>query len=249
MEFASLEDAFPNSGEMKRKKSKSKEGFTSDAMPPTDADRPAVVRLPDVSAMNPTSVGEVPDDLLDESEKFQKRITVNNSLPKPKPLNSFSSDAMPSYFGAEPFTNPSEDLMAPFTNIMDKASGYMLETDFAKSFNETGFGKSAGVTLPVPELRHRWKQLSADRVESSQVEPNRSRGDGTRSNGTYGNESSTDMNKLKAKIDELMARLDDLENRAAGANPQLEMMTFIMTGLFLMFIVDLVVRKSSRNTY
>jgi hypothetical protein len=42
-----------------------------------------------------------------------------------------------------------------------------------------------------------------------------------------------------------MARLDDLENRAAGANPQLEVMSFIMTGLFLMFVVDLAVRKST----
>jgi preprotein translocase subunit SecG len=50
---------------------------------------------------------------------------------------------------------------------------------------------------------------------------------------------------MKAKIDALMSRLDDLEHRAAGANPQLEVMTFIMTGLFLMFIVDLAVRKSN----
>jgi hypothetical protein len=236
MEFASLEDAFPNSGEMKRKKTKSKEGFVSDAMPPTDADRPATVRLPDVAAMNR---GEAPDEALSESEKFQKRPTVNNALPTPKPLNTFSTATMPSYFGAEPFTNPSEDFMAPFTNVLNQASGYMLESDFAKSFDEKGFGKSAGVTLPVPELRHRWKQMSADRVESGQVELARERSDGTRGG------ESTDLRNLKAKIDELMARLDDLENRAAGANPQLEMMTFIMTGLFLMFIVDLAVRKSS----
>jgi prefoldin subunit 5 len=54
-----------------------------------------------------------------------------------------------------------------------------------------------------------------------------------------------DLQNLRTKIDELMARIDDLENRAAGANPQLEVLTFVMTGLFLMFIVDLAVRKSS----
>jgi hypothetical protein len=53
-----------------------------------------------------------------------------------------------------------------------------------------------------------------------------------------------DIEAMRSKIDKLMARLDDLENRAAGANPQLEMMSFIMTGIFLMFVVDLAVRKS-----
>jgi hypothetical protein len=50
---------------------------------------------------------------------------------------------------------------------------------------------------------------------------------------------------MKGRIDTLIARLDDLEDRAAGANPQLEMLSFIMTGLFLMFTLDLAVRKSS----
>jgi hypothetical protein len=50
---------------------------------------------------------------------------------------------------------------------------------------------------------------------------------------------------MRSKIDVLMARLDDLENRAEGASPQLEMLSFIMTGLFLMFALDLTVRKVS----
>ena len=53
-----------------------------------------------------------------------------------------------------------------------------------------------------------------------------------------------DMASMKLKLDALMARLDDLENRAAGANPQMEMLSFIMTGLFLMFVLDVTVRKS-----
>jgi hypothetical protein len=56
---------------------------------------------------------------------------------------------------------------------------------------------------------------------------------------------TAEFDSMRSKIDQLMARLDDLENRAAGANPQLEVMSFIMTGLFLMFVVDLAVRKST----
>jgi hypothetical protein len=43
-----------------------------------------------------------------------------------------------------------------------------------------------------------------------------------------------------------MARLDDLENRSESVNPQLEMLSFIMTGLFLMFALDLTVKKLAR---
>jgi hypothetical protein len=52
------------------------------------------------------------------------------------------------------------------------------------------------------------------------------------------------MKYMKSKIDALIARLDDIESRASGANPQLELLSFIMTGLFVIFMVDLAVRKS-----
>ena len=239
MEFASLEDAFP--GEMKLKTNKrSKEGFQS-GLPPTDADRPAVVRMNDIPAMNqPQPNGQdALDDLLDESSKFLKKPTVNNSLPKPRSLNSLEKDTMPSYFGAEPFTNPNDESHAPFTNVKTK-NGYMLESDFTKSFDGSGYQKATGSELPVPELRHRWKLMSADRVESSQIDPNKKN-----SGGQFAGMGTAEFDAMRSKIDQLMARLDDLENRAAGANPQLEVMSFIMTGLFLMFVVDLAVRKST----
>ena len=242
MEFASLEDAFPNSGPMKKKAGKMSkaEGFQAGEYPPTDADRPAVKRMSDVPAMNQD---EALDTLLDESSKFLKKPTVMNSLPKPATLTSFNplkNGNTPSYFGAEPFTNPSEDTLSPFVRNATNPNAYMLENDFAKSFEEKGFQKAAGTELPVPELRHRWKLMSKDRVDSSQIDERT--GQKTRQ---FSGMEVGDLHGLKAKIDELMARIDDLENRAAGANPQLEVMTFIMTGLFLMFMVDLAVRKST----
>ena len=116
----------------------------------------------------------------------------------------------------------------------------MLESDFTKSFDGSGYQKATGSELPVPELRHRWKLMSADRVESSAVAPNPNK-----SGGQFAGMGTAEFDSMRSKIDQLMARLDDLENRAAGANPQLEVMSFIMTGLFLMFIIDLAVRKST----
>jgi len=240
MEFASLEDAFPSSEDFNKKKTprKSKsEGFQNGELPPTDADRPAVKRMEGIESMS-RSPREAVDELMDESTKFLRKPTVNNSLPKVKSVNSFEKADLPSYFGAEPFTNPSEDSHAPFINSSINRNAFMLDSDFTKSFDETGLGKASGVELPVPELRHRWKRMSADRVESSEVAPK------PQSSQLLGMDTS-DFNAMKAKIDALMSRLDDLEHRAAGANPQFEVMTFIMTGLFLMFVVDLAVRKSN----
>ena len=241
MEFASLEDAFPNSGPMRKKtlRKPKDEGFQAGDYPPTDADRPAVKRMSDIPAMGSGDPNDPTSTFLDESTKFLKKPSVLNSLPKPSTLTSFNPlkiGSSSSYFGAEPFTNPSEDTLSPFVRNTNNPNGYMLENDFAKSFNEKGLERAAGTELPVPELRHRWKLMSKDGVESSQIDER---------NGQKSPQfNSNDLHGLKAKIDELMARIDDLENRASGANPQLEVMTFIMTGLFLMFVVDLAVRKS-----
>ena len=242
MEFASLQDAFPHSplgsddANKKKKSKRSKEGFQAYEMPPTDAVRPALKRLDEVPPLQGPS--GVADTYLDESTKFQSKPRVNDSLPSPRSTIKLESEQMPSFFGAEPFTNPSEDVMAPFNSRLDQPNGYMLESDFTKAFDQPGFGRSSGSPLPTPELRHRWKPLSADRVDTAFTS-------GQKSSQFAGLETG-EFAAMKGRIDTLIARLDDLEDRAAGANPQLEMLSFIMTGLFLMFALDLTVKKLSR---
>jgi len=123
--------------------------------------------------------------------------------------------------------------MAVFNNHVDHPNGYMLDADFTKSFDEPGFGKSTGTPVPTPELRQRWKPLSVDRIDTSFTDKE----------SHFQGLSTEDVQSMRNKIDMLMSRLEDLENRAEGANPQLEMLSFIMTGLFLMFVLDLTVRK------
>jgi len=228
MEFASIEDAFPQieQSKEKRRSRKQKEGFQAYELPPTDADRPAVKRMLEIPPIN-TSPAEA-DEYLDESSKFLKKTTVNNSLPPPTSVNSLDKGSVPSFFGAEPFSNPSEDTVALFNS----QNGYMLDADFTKTFEEKGFGKSAGSLAPTPELRHRWKSLSSERSSEH--------------SDSFDGMSVDDIQTMRSKIDDLIARLDDMESRAEGANPQLEMLSFIMTGLFLMFVLDLTVKKLAR---
>ena len=242
MEFASLQDAFPqigNADEKKKKTRKSVDGFQAYELPPTDADRPAVKRLEELSPLGSGQAQEIPDEYLDASTSFQKKMTVNNSLPPPRSTIKINTEPTPSFFGAEAFTNPNDDVMAPFNMQVDNPNGYMLDADFTKSFDQKGADKAAGGSLPVPELRQRWKPLSSDRVSSSFVDTSYRKSDEI-----HGFDMG-DMASMRAKIDSLMARLDDIEHRAEGANPQLEMLSFIMTGLFLMFILDISVRKTT----
>jgi hypothetical protein len=230
MEFASLEDAFPQSVNSESKKKKIKR--LKDVFQP-DPDRPAVKRMSEVRP-----IGSDPlDEYLDESDKFQNKPTVNNSLPAPRSVNRIEKAVAPKFFGAEPFVNPSDDMRAPFNTITDNANGYMLEADFTKSFDQPGLERSAGSPLPVPELRHRWKPLSSNNVDTAFVN--------TPKSSQFVGLDTADIAAMKGKIDTLIARLDDIENRASGANPQLEMLSFIMTGLFVMFVLDVAVRKSS----
>ncbi len=203
----------------------------------TDPDRPAAKRMMEVPPMQPTTNG-IPNTLLDESTKYQARPTVMNSLPKARELTKLESSSLPSYFGAEPFVNPSEETKAVYTNV-DTPNAYMLEADFTQSFNQSGAARPTGATLPIPELRHRWKSMTSGNIESAFYDPQ------TTKSSQFSGLDTSDMSALKKRLDELMARLDDLEYRAAGSNPQMEMMSFIMVGLFLMFGLDIAVRKSN----
>lgn len=233
MEFASLQDAFPQADiSREKRRSRKKEGFQAYELPPTDPDRPAVKRMSEVPPVN----NDVQNTYLDASTVQQNKPSVNNALPKPRSTIKLEEGSeTPSFFGAEPFSNPGEDTMAVFNHSVDLPNGYMLDADFTKSFDEPGFGKSTGAPVPTPELRQRWKPLSVDRIDTAFT----SEGKSSQFHGL----SSDDFHTMRSKIDALMARIDDLESRSESTNPQLEMLSFIMTGLFMMFVLDLSVRK------
>jgi len=55
--------------------------------------------------------------------------------------------------------------------------------------------------------------------------------------------SPEDGRDVIKKLDKIFARLDDLENRKSE-NANTEVVLFVMSGLFILFTMDLLVRKA-----
>jgi hypothetical protein len=61
------------------------------------------------------------------------------------------------------------------------------------------------------------------------------------------NSTVVESKSLHSKLDKIFARLDELEATRTGdsANAQTEVLLFIMSGIFVLFLTDLAVRKGA----
>ena len=167
--------------------------------------------------------------------------------PGPSLQNSVTTRATPSWFGRHV-----DEGFTPYTGGAsgsdDKPTGnsqeYMLQPSFEKSFSGLGVDKSnGGPVLPLPNLADRWKPMTPG-GETSFFE----RVQGGPRVGTQGVETMTDAQEIKKKLDKIFSRLDEIEGRRACTdNNNTEVGMFVMSGLFVLFFMDLLVRKTSTS--
>ncbi len=120
----------------------------------------------------------------------------------------------------------------------------MLQPSFDKSFSGLGMDKSnGGPVLPLPNLSDRWKPMTPG-GETAFFE----RVAGGPRVGTQGVETMTDAQEIKKKLDKIFSRLDEIEGRRTCTdNNNTEVGMFVMSGLFVLFFMDLLVRKTSTS--
>lgn len=121
---------------------------------------------------------------------------------------------------------------------------YSLLPDFAKTFTGTGLDKAGGKALPDPVMTDFWKPLSPSGARSSFFEhlpaaapaPARSQAD------------------LQGQMATILRRLEDLEVRGSAPqqpqpseNSDMEILMFTMSGIFVMFLMDVLVRGGGRR--
>lgn len=131
------------------------------------------------------------------------------------------------FFGADPDGDT-------FADYMPDNSDYRLQPDFLTAFEHAGVAK-AGSALPNPSANMYWKPLTTSGAQTSFIDKLPSPG------GEYSEISNMDIMK---KLDRLWARLDDM-NTSSPEQVTSELLMFISSGIFVLFMMDLLVRKGS----
>ena len=234
-------------------------------MPLTDPDRPALRPQPETPPMNPKTgmyehapVDAPPKEAFADfqdprpasqilasyrSEQPPADESILNTMPKGVAgPNKQQPNKLPKYFGANyDDEDATEEGFTSFTNIIGDDPGYRLATDFTQQFAGKGVEKAQGTeVLPVPSVKNVWKPLTPSGARTAffnslpapggQIEESNDR-------------VQFNKDEFFKRLDTIYSRLDDLEARRSE-NAQTEVLMFVMSGIFVLFSMDLLVRKT-----
>lgn len=161
--------------------------------------------------------------------------------------------------------------VAPYVDTIGADNNYMLEPDFTKSFSGQGAQKAAGGgdrTGPSP-IRQETSYLTPTKMTPNSILPFPNTDIFWKNNPTVtGGQSSffaslrppgglpvgvapkeeteepTSKKEVMEKLDRIFARLDDME-QVKAENAQTEVLLFIMTGLGVIFLMDIGCRAAA----
>jgi hypothetical protein len=273
MEFCSIEDAFPDLGTQKtarkeeKRKAKKCRGPAltflepdTGLLPVTDPDRPAVKPMPEVPPINPTTglrehspVDAPPaEPFTDVTGEYKQLLASLQSEKPPEPLTSILNSMPKAVAGPNKFQQPTQSVprffgaddedevegFATYTNVIGDDPSYKLSPDFGTTFAGKGLSKASGSELPTPPINMFWKPLTGAGAKTSFYSKADLQMPKAAPQTTPG-----DMGEVLRKLDKIFTRLDDLESRKSE-NANTEVVMFVMTGLFVMFSMDLLVRKT-----
>jgi hypothetical protein len=226
-----------------------------------DPDRQHLNKPPIIPAMNPaTGLREhKPVDapqgslepFLPRNDDDPKGDIVRATLPLNIPGVNEGQKPCPGrkkFFGADPDGDN-------FADYEPDTKSYQLQPDFLKAFEEAGVAKAgAADTLPNPSVNMFWKPLTKSGAQTAFYEHLPPPGGKYYNppvvkNNTYsrgGNGISDDYSKdeIMKKLDKLFARLDDMQN-STPEQINTELLMFISSGIFVIFLMDLLLKKGS----
>jgi hypothetical protein len=138
------------------------------------------------------------------------------------------------FFGADPDGDS-------FADYIPDASDYRLQPDFQKAFGQAGAARAGSTpTVPAPPVDMYWKPLTRSGAQTSFVEHLPPSGKYHGSNQKH----DDSMEEVRKKLDKLFARLDDM-NVSSPEQVTSEILMFISSGIFVLFFMDLLVKKAS----
>ena len=175
----------------------------------------------------------------DPLDKYIKNEISNHLMEverfKPDSDDSPALPPLKNFFGADPDGDS-------FADYIPDASDYRLQPDFQKAFSQAGAARAGSTpTVPAPPVDMYWKPLTRSGAQTSFVEhlpPPSGKYHGS-------NQKQDDsMQEVTRKLDKLFARLDDM-NASSPEQVTSEILMFISSGIFVLFFMDLLVKKAS----
>jgi hypothetical protein len=180
----------------------------------------------------------------DQTDRDPKGDKVRNTLVTGKQLMAEmgSASAKPTgFFGANPDDRKGTPGYAEaFANYIPDAKDYLLEPSFTSAFNQTltPGGRAGAADLPIPSVRDVWKPAIPNGLANTsffdKLPPQ---------GGRYPQPNGDSHESLSRKIDRVMARLDDIQRGNTPEQAQTDILLFVSSGIFVLFLMDLAVRK------
>ena len=162
---------------------------------------------------------------------YLKSEMSNHILPVHAPTFETMQEPPKSFFGADPDSDA-------FADYVPDAADYRLQPDFNKAFEHAGVARAGATeTLPNPSVNMYWKPLTTAGAQTAFVEHLPPPG------GRY-QRGDPSMDEVMKKMDRLFARLDDM-NSSSPEQVTSELLMFISSGIFVLFFMDLLVKKGS----
>jgi hypothetical protein len=234
-----------------------------------DPDRQTFHKLPDVPAMNPaTGLREHVPVTAPQGTTEAFSTHINSQDPNNQQVRNFDKDPLHDYLEDEmekrlvPVRAPSNEIFKP-TGYVGKPKGYFgkdpdsdsfadyepdatnetLYPDFRKTFEQAGVARAGSSTsLPTPSVNMYWKPVTAAGAQTSFVEHLPPPGGKYHQRPLNGEVS---MDQVMKKLDKLFARLDDM-NSSSPEQVTSELLMFISSGIFVLFMMDLLVKRGSK---
>jgi hypothetical protein len=216
-----------------------------------DPDRQQLNKLPEIPAMNPATglrehapvyapqgslepfVPRNDDDPTGDYVRAEIPLNVPGTTESQKPCPGRKK-----FFGADPDGDN-------FADYAPETPDYRLQPDFLTAFEHAGVARAgSAANLPNPSVNMFWKPLTPSGTQTSFIEKLPPPG------GEYyrppvrmnGDTSNDDIMK---KLDKLWARLDDMNSSSSPEQATSELLMFISSGIFVLFMMDLLVKKGS----
>jgi len=164
---------------------------------------------------------------------------VRNTLPSPRQIMSVQPSA--GFFGKD----PTEEA---FSNYQPDAKNFLMEPSFSSVFHGRAVqgdtpAEGSPATLPIPSVRDVWKPLTPGGANTSYFESL------PRPGGQYPKPSGMSNETLSRKIDTIMEQLDVMNRGPSPEQNQTDILLFVSSGIFILFMMDLLVRKGSTTRF